>query len=223
MIATQPPRIDSPFSPALEPYADVLPPVFREQFLFSAEASYQIVLEGQMHRIWYRPLWLRPLLWMLGKFNILVAENGENVPTRVVIAAGRDPHGQPYQNWRRTFRLQKSRIFRTYVVYDSRVKRVVECVGPAWVLRMAEDVQFHPPATLEMNLYAWVLQLGRLRVQLPRGLGRWLFMVVYTVQRADENRDDTIHIDLKVSHPLLGSVFGYEGTFQVKQHHLPTL
>ncbi len=212
-------RITSPFGPVLEPYADVLPPAFRDQFLLSAEAPYQIVLAGQMHRIWHRPHWLGPLFWTLGKFNILVAETGENISTRVVISSSRDSHGQPYQTWKRMFRFQNPRYFNTRVVYDPLAKRAAECVGPAGVLHMVEDVQFHLPAMLEMNVYAWVLQLGRWRLQMPRGLGRWLFMVVHSIQHADENRSDTIHIDLKVSHPLLGPVFGYEGTFQIKRHN----
>lgn len=211
--------IASPFGPSLEPHIEALPPAFREQFLLSPEAPYQIVLEGQMHRIWHRPRWLGPLFWTLGKFNILVSETGENISTRVVIAAGRDTHGQPYQTWKRMFRFQKPRYFNTRVVYDPHVQRAAECVGPAGVLRMVDDVQFHPPAMLEMNVYAWVLQLGRWRLQMPRGLGRWLFMVVHTLQRADDSHGDTFHVDLKVSHPLLGPVFGYEGTFQIKRHN----
>ena len=210
-------NLASPFSSILEPYGDELPSVFREQFLFPADANYQLALTGTMQHVWYRPRWLKPLFWLMSKFDLLVAENGENVPTTLIITANHDRDGLPRQMWNRTFQFDRPRYFNSSVVYDVRTQRPTEYVGPGRMLGMIWDIRFHAPATLDMQTYAWVLYLGRWRIQLPRWLGRWLFGWDDTIQSADDSRIDVIHIDLTISHPLFGKVFGYGGTFQVQR------
>jgi hypothetical protein len=39
--------------------------------------------------------------------------------------------------------------------------------------------------------------------------------VVRFVQRVDPERDDTVHIELIIWHPLFGDFFGYKGTFRI--------
>ena len=49
----------------------------------------------------------------------------------------------------------------------------------------------------------------------PHWLWSRLFGTVDFTQQIDEEREDTIHIDLHVSHTLFGEIFGYIGTFRV--------
>jgi hypothetical protein len=54
---------------------------------------------------------------------------------------------------------------------------------------------------------------------MPRWLWQWLLGVVTFTQRVDETRDGTVHINLLVTHPLFGEIFGYTGTFQTTRTH----
>jgi hypothetical protein len=119
--------------------------------------------------------------------------------------------GQPYQVWRRTFHLKTPRYFNATMLYDSRLRRVVELVGPSGLLRVAWTVVFQPPATIAITAaHCWV-RVGRWYFAIPS----WLCMRVEAVERADPTRDDTIHIRLTIAQPPLGPIFGYEGTFRL--------
>jgi hypothetical protein len=44
---------------------------------------------------------------------------------------------------------------------------------------------------------------------------KFLFGTVTFSQTVDPEREDTVHIDLLITHPLFGRIFGYEGSFRV--------
>ena len=57
------------------------------------------------------------------------------------------------------------------------------------------------------------VRIGRVRVPLPRLLS----VGARAIQTTDSATPDQIHIDLSLQNPLLGAVFGYEGTFRVER------
>ncbi len=212
----RPGPLASPFSPIMAVRGAALPPAFREQFLLSPEAPYRLVLAGCMDRVWHRPRWLWPLFRALAWTDTLFAETGEDVPATMTIAAGRDRDGGPYQTWRRTFSFRTPRRFNATLSYDRRLGAVVEWLGAAKRVAVVWELRFPTPLTLEIVTAGWALRLGRRLVRLPRPLG----VAVRAAERDDAGRDDLIHIDLTVAHPLLGPLFGYAGTFQLRRRDL---
>jgi hypothetical protein len=97
--------------------------------------------------------------------------------------------------------------------HDRRLGRVIEAVGPKDGLAIAWDIGFEPPSTLHLAAAGWVLRLGPLRLTLPE----WLLGSGGAVETADLTSPGKIHVDFRVSHPLLGPVFGYVGTFTVRR------
>jgi len=89
----------------------------------------------------------------------------------------------------------------------------MELLGPGNALQLAWGLRFAPPLTIEIWTGAAALRLWRWRIPLPR----WLSGTVRVVETADPDRDDTIHVDLMISHALLGRIFGYEGTFRLRR------
>ena len=203
----------SPFSPVLSDDEVVLPAAFREQFLLAPEDPHSVLFEGRMDWVWRRPSWLWPVFWLLTRPRILFPETGADVPATMIVAAGRDRRGRPYQRWSRTFAFSPPRQFDATMAYDAARGQIVELFGRAGQLEIAWDVRFRPPDTIEITTRGVALRLGRRRLQIPRALG----VAVWAVERADRCRDDTVTIDLRLSVPLLGAVFGFAGTFRLRR------
>jgi hypothetical protein len=177
-----------------------------DQYFFSS--GERVVLEGTMERVWRRGRWLWPLFWLASWSDLLFPETGRDVPVSLVIRA--EQSGRRHL-WRREFRFpRRHRRFTSRMEYDERLGRVIEAVGPGLALALAWDIRFEAPSTLHLACAGWVLRLGPLRIRLPE----WFLssgQAVETVPTAN-----TIRIDFTVSHPLLGDVFGYAGTFTVR-------
>jgi len=200
------------FGPVLGRYFGELPAVFRAQYFPELDSGERVVLEGQMRRVWRRGRWLWPLFWLASWFEMLFPETGRDVPVRVVISRS-TRKGEAVHTWRRRFAFPRERRFTSRMVYDRHLGRIVELVGPGELLGVAWEMRFEPPGALELSADRWVLRLGRWALSLPS----WILGTGYAIQQADTLSDDGFSIDLTISHPLLGDVFGYEGTFCLRR------
>jgi hypothetical protein len=207
--------LPSPFAKALAGHAAELPPAFREQFLLAPEDQHAMLFEGCMDRVWHRPAWLWPVFWLLTRPNILFPETGADVPATMTIVAGRDGHGQSHQRWDRTFAFRTPRRFDAIMGYDSERGQIVELFGRRELLEIAWDVRFHPPDTMEIVTHRVALRLGCRRLPIPRSF----CVSVRAVERAV--RDDMITIKLRLTAPLLGTIFGYSGAFRLRRIFRP--
>jgi hypothetical protein len=206
----------SPLEPIFAPHAGAVPFALREQFYVSPDDGFDVVLKGKMHRVWYRPGWLRPLMWVLGKCGILVPEKGRNIHTMLRVIARRDRSGRPIHTWARTFYFPKRLLrFNTSIVYDSSLDHTADLVGPNNVFFIMWRAQFRPPVTFTLDTARGALRVGKRRIWIPDLIQRWALGVVHHSQWVDRDRDDTIHIELMLWHPLVGYFFGYEGTFRL--------
>src|SRR5437016_4290030 len=115
---------------------DHIPFAFAEQFLHHEDLPYGMKLDGTMQRIWHRPAVLRPLFWVLGKMGILVPHQAENIPTALVVTPGRNAVDGVYHVWDRTLAFAKPVRFRTTIIYDPSVGKVVDLVGPKNLIYM---------------------------------------------------------------------------------------
>src|SRR5438876_600609 len=64
-----------PFAPVLGGYRQCLARPLADQF-FGADGAHRVRLDGTMHHIWHRHVWLRPLFSLLARFDILFPESG---------------------------------------------------------------------------------------------------------------------------------------------------
>lgn len=202
----------SPFGPILDPVADQLPIGMRDQYLVPSDAQYEVLLGGQMERIWHRPFWLWPVFWLLSLGDVLFPKTGSNVPTTLKITALRDANGRSIAIWQRTFFFphHKRRQYTSLMRYDADSQRVVELQGPRQIFQENAIVRFVPPSTIEWTTVESFIRVGGLRVRLPRRL--WISARI--VQRADADHPDASRVILTITHGLLGPIFGYEGTFR---------
>jgi hypothetical protein len=98
------------------------------------------------------------------------------------------------------------------VTFDQRRGQTIEHTGPGGRLEAPWRVELEG-GRMMIDALAVFLRIGRLRLRLPRLLSAG----VRAIQTTDSATPDQIHIDLSVHNPLLGPVFGYEGTFRVER------
>jgi len=206
--------ISSPFDPVFGPQFGQLPTVFKEQFFPPAHATSPLQLVGKMERIWHRPAWLWPFLWLLARADIIFPEVGSDIDASLSVRAGLDRRGEPYLKWDRSFHFKVTRHFNAVMLYDRRLTRIVERMGPLGLLDVVWNMRFEPPDTIYISTEGCVLRIGRRRLWLPR----LLCPDVLAVERALD-KGNGIAINLRVAHPLLGPIFGYNGVFHLKPSH----
>jgi hypothetical protein len=208
----------SPLQPIFEASEAPVPAAFRAQFLHSVDDPSKIVLEGVLHHVWHRPGWLRPLFQFLGQLHILVPDTGVEIPTTLEVITSRLVDGRPIHVWRRAMHFTTVRLFPTTIVYDAGRDRVVDLVGPGNALHMVWRAKFRPPVTFTLDTDACGIYLmGRVR-WFPRWFWPWLLGTVRFVQRAGSFDSNRVDIEIVIRHPLLGDVFGYDGTFSVRRY-----
>lgn len=203
----------SPLEPVFASHGINIPYVFQEQFLHSPEYSYTVQLEGKIHRVWHKEI-LHPLFWLLGRGGILIPKSGQNVPCVFRVGVGYFSDGQPYQRWERTLYFDKPIHFNTTVLYDQALGLIGDLVGPKDFIYITWKAAFHPPFKFTLDTAKCAFKIGKRFLWLPEWLWPLIFGVVRFVQKVDEHREDTVHIDLLLTHPWFGEIFGYTGTFR---------
>jgi hypothetical protein len=203
------------------PFEDVFidapaPPVFEAQFLHAPEDAQPQVLEGEMTRVWLRHTWLRPIMWLLSRFGVLIGKTGEHIPTRLEIIATRNAEGVPHQAYQRTLRFDTTETFNTVMSYLPKHQRAAEFFGPFGAMYMIWKAEFEPPDRLSMSTAHFGFRVFGVLITLPALLSRWMFGNAGFVQKALS--EDTTSIDLVISHPVLGDIFGYEGIFKIHRN-----
>jgi hypothetical protein len=193
----------SPFAATLGPFEAALPRVFREQFLL---AGGRVALEGKVQRVWRRHRWLRPVFAALARADILFPETGSEIPAVLVIEPCAAGH-----SWCRGFRFGRVRRFDATLAFDARSNRVIELFGPRGFLAFVWEVRFRPPGRVEVWSSEALLRVRGRRIPLPR----WLAVQGRAVEVATP-AGDGLRIELVVSHPWLGPVFGYHGEFRLR-------
>jgi hypothetical protein len=161
-----------------------------------------------MHQIWRRHGWLRPLFTVLAWADILFPETGRDVPVSLTI----EPDGHGGDVWRRTFAFARERRFNATMAFEG--SSVIERLGPRGMLEVPWNLRVQSADAIQITTGETRLHIGRLRLRFPR----WLRFKVGAVQRA--RRHGRMDLDLVVTHPRLGRIFGYSGTFTVQRETL---
>lgn len=156
------------------------------------------------------------MLWLLEKGGILVSEKGEMIPTTLVVTAALDSKQNPIQIWQRRFFGKKTRKFDVKVVFDPKSKRVIDLVGIGKILALAWEITCHNDE-LHINVVQAGIRFSDKFLWIPNPiwplfLGRETF-----TQKLVPDKPDEISIDLLITHPILGKVFGYDGQFKVEK------
>ena len=193
-----------PFAPVLGRYRHRLARPLADQFL-GADRGHRVRLVGTMHQIWRRHGWLRPVFTMLAWADILFPETGRDVLVSLTI----EPDGHGGDVWRRTFAFARERRFNATMAFEG--SSVIERLGPRGMLEVPWHLRVQSADAIQITTGETRLRLGGLRLRFPP----WLRFKVGALQRARPH--GRMDLDLVVTHPRLGRIFGYSGTFTVQR------
>src|SRR2546428_7469539 len=193
-----------PFAPVLGRYRHRLARPLADQFL-GADRGHRVRLVGTMHQIWRRHGWLRPVFTMLAWADILFPETGRDVAVSLTI----EPDGHGGDVWRRTFAFARERRFNATMAFEG--SSVIERLGPRGMLEVPWHLRVQSADAIQITTGETRLRLGGLRLRFPP----WLRFKVGALQRARPH--GRMDLDLVVTHPRLGRIFGYSGTFTVQR------
>ncbi|HVS07356.1 MAG TPA: DUF4166 domain-containing protein [Candidatus Dormibacteraeota bacterium] len=145
---------------------------------------------------------------MLAWADILFPETGRDVPVSLTI----EPDGHGGDVWRRTFAFARERRFNATMAYEG--SSVIERLGPRGILQVPWHLRVQSRDAIQITTGETCLRIGGLRLRFPR----WLRFQVGALQHARPN--GRMELDLVVTHPRLGRIFGYSGTFTVQRESL---
>ena len=150
------------------------------------------------------PRGMKPVLYFLGWFGVLVHRRGRGVETRV------EKHLVGKQQfWHRTLRFADGQTFRFDTFWEAAANgHVVEYVNPILGLEMAV---FVADRQLHYRSIRFIARFGSARLPIPL----WLLLGNASIieQAIDERRFST---DFRLTHPWFGELFRYAGTFEAE-------
>jgi hypothetical protein len=196
-----------------------LHPLIQRRFGLSSTAGDSSVGHGVMEVVWHGGPHVRPFLSLGATRKIFVPEQGRDVPFRIENYAYLDDLGRECVSWHRTFAFAgRAREFTATMVYSAEDGSVVDYLGDRQHLAVDLTFGVSDRGGILVRSGAQRLYEGRVGLQLPR--------VVTGVAEVEEWFDEDagrFRIQVRVTNPLIGPVFGYRGSFEAEWSRTPAL
>jgi len=202
--------VTSVFERALGDDFGRLHPMLQKRFGVGVEAGYACVGTGTMFEIRRGPWWTVPFLQIGRLRNILIPDQGVNVPFRIENYPYRDELGRETVTFVREYAIAgHERRFDATMIYSERLQRIVDYLGTHQHLAVDLDLAVESDGSLHLRSDAQRFYEGPLIA--------FRFPMLFS-GRADlhERFDDdsgTYRISLQVRNRFFGFLFGYEGEF----------
>lgn len=193
---------------------DRLHPRVRERFDVSSSDGIAQIGRGVMTEIWRGAPYTVPFLGLGAWRRIMFPTCGVDVPFTIENYAYRDSFGRETVTWTRTFRVpRKTRRFDAYMIWSESRRRIVDYLGTHQ--HLAVDLHLSvDPETRGLRLRS-----GEQRFY-ERGVGFRFPMAFSGYAAVHEWYDDQaerFQIDVAITNPRWGRLFGYRGSFQVER------
>ena len=187
-----------------------LHPQLQRRFGVSVTGGRACVGRGVMEHIWHAGF-TRPFLALGGTRNILVPEQGGQVPFTIENYPYVDSYGRETVTFVRTFDLPRSRRrFDAQMVYDP-VKGIVDYLGSHQHLAVDLDLQVDERGGMVIRSGGFRFHEGWLSCRLPS-----LMTGIAMVRESYDDEAEEFRVGVTVSHPRLGPMFGYWGAFRAR-------
>ncbi|MBP2705967.1 DUF4166 domain-containing protein [Microbispora sp. RL4-1S] len=188
-----------------------LHPQLRQRLGVSVTDGRACLGTGVMEHIWHARF-TRPFLALGAKRNILVPEQGRQVPFTIENYPYVDSYGRETVTFVRTFDLPgRRRRFDATMVYDLEGDGVVDYLGCHQHLAVDLDLRVDELGGLVIRSGEFRLHEGWFSCRLPE-----LMTGTAVVRESYDDDAGRFRIGVTVSHPRLGPLFGYRGTFSAR-------
>jgi len=175
----------------------------QQHYLLSPYSNDYICASGVMSEVTHSTI--AKLIIPFGRiFGAIVPYRGKNVPV--------DVHHESSESnsnihWRRVFKFERGDFCFTTVMEPTKENEVIEFVRFGLGIRLQVSVE-NDALFFKDTGYVWRV-LGR-GFSFPGG---WIMGNVFVVERPLDER--WFSMSMKLTHPLLGDLFGYKGKFEV--------
>jgi hypothetical protein len=190
---------------------DRLHPEIQRRFGFSSADGCAAVGRGVMERVWHGRPYTLPFLYVGTWRRIMFPQRGRHVPFSVHNYAYRDRFGRETVTWVRDFGLPLRRRFDATMIYSESRGRIVDYLGTHQHLAVDIDLSVDERGGMHLRSGAQRFYEGPLGFGFPM-----LFSGYADVHEWFEDETDDFRISVRVTNPLWGPLFGYEGRFAVE-------
>jgi hypothetical protein len=188
-----------------------LHPQIQRRFGFTSGDRLAAIGRGVMDELWHGRPFTLPFLYVGTWRRIMFPERGRNVPFTIENYAYRDPLGRETVTWLRTFRTRRVRRFDAYMIFSEQRGRIVDYLGSHQHLAVDIDLAVDERGGLHLHSGEQRFYEGSLAFRFPL-----LFSGVADVHEWYDDAAQQFRIDVRVSNPRWGPLFGYHGHFQVE-------
>ena len=186
-----------------------LHPMLQRRFGVGLDAGYACVGRGTMHRIRRGPWWTVPFLQIGRMRNILVPDTGTDVPFTIENYPYRDPFDREAVTFVREYRLRgRTRRFDATMVAASNDGHIVDYLGTHQHLAVDLDLRAEADGSLHLRSDGQRFYEGLVGFRFPM-----LFSGRADLRESFDDQAGVFRIDLSVTNPVFGFLFGYDGTF----------
>lgn len=191
-------------------FAKLHPQIRRRFGMSSAEGSASIG-RGTMERIWYAKWAMLPLYIGTAR-HIMFPSGGRSVPFTIENYAYTDSFGRETVSWIRKFRFPgKIRRFDATMIYSRQRRKIVDYLGDRQHLAVDLDIGPAPNGGIRIRSGEQRFYEGLLHFRFPGKLSGTADVCEWY-----DDEEEAFKIEVNVTNPLLGPVFGYSGSFQAE-------
>jgi hypothetical protein len=193
-----------------------LHPEIQRRFSLTSEGGLAAIGTGVMDQLWHGAPYTLPFLYVGTWRSIMFPEQGRNVPFTIENYAYCDPFGRETVTWVRTFDTGTVRRFDAYMIFSQKRDCIVDYLGTHQHLAVDIEMSVAPNGGLKLRSGAQRFYEGPLAFPFPL-----LFSGIAEVCEWYDDREKCFRIDVSVSNPTWGKLFGYSGRFQVEWKTVP--
>jgi hypothetical protein len=191
-----------------------LHPKLQWRFGFSSADEVCQIGTGVMERVWRGPFWTLPFLLLGSTRRVLFPSRGKSVPFTISNYAYVDAFGRETVTWSRRFKLKnRIRAFDATMILSKQRGKIIDYLGTHQHLAVDIDCSVDESG-------AMCIRTGAMRFY-ERFVGfsfPMLFAGNAVVREWWDEETEMFKIDVNVSNRVFGPLFGYEGSFTVRQH-----
>jgi hypothetical protein len=188
-----------------------LHPQIQRRFGFSSEDRVACVGTGVMERVWHGAPYTVPFLWVGTFRSIMFPQRGTDVPFTIENYAYRDQFGRETVTWIRTFAEPLRRRFDATMIYSEQRGRIVDYLGTHQHLAVDIDLSVDERGGLRLRSGAQRFYEGRVGFRFPMLLSGYA-----DVHEWYDDGTARFRIDVRVTNPTWGPLFGYTGHFDAE-------
>jgi hypothetical protein len=188
-----------------------LHPKMQWRFGFSSVDRVCQVGTGVMEEIWRGRWWTLPFLFLGSTRRVLFPTHGRDVPFTISNYAYVDGFGRETVTWSRRFKMRRRyRAFDATMILSTSRKMIIDYLGTHQHLAVNIHCSVDDDGAMCIRSGEQRFYEGQVAFRFPL-----LFSGVAEVREWWDQTSDRFRIEVKVSNPVFGPLFGYRGSFTV--------